>query len=379
MIWLDIIDPKYVLFFKELIPLLPGEILITTRSSPNYQETRTLLDLYGLPYVCFGGRGESLEEKYHERLKRSQWFLTLFKDQRPDLLVVGASVEAVQSAFALQIPIAYFLDTPSLGLDPKEPNLASLQPTKLAKLSAPLADVIFAPFVVPKSAYQQAGAHNVLTYPFIDPVLWINTKESPPDFRQICGLKTTRPTILVREEEQAHYVRVRSNLIYESVRALNALDVNIALIARYDPLTLQQTFQGLENVYVLEQKFSALSLYAYSDVMVGGGGTMNLESCYFGLPTISTRSLWLYHDCYLLQHGLMAHASTPLEVLDFVQKSLALYGKDTHASRLSIQAKRHQKAKRLFIKGKPNFDFFFEAMEGMGGVGALGRISKKLP
>lgn len=363
MIWLDIIDPKYVLFFKELVPLLQDEVLITTRGNPNYLETRTLLDLYGLPYLCFGGHGESLEEKYSERLKRSQWFLELFKDKRPDLLVVGASVEAVQSAFALQIPIAYFLDTPSLGADPQKDHSEKLtmRATKLAKLTAPLADVIFAPFVVPKQAYKRAGAQKVVFYPFIDPVLWLKKEKPCVDFRKICALDCTRPTILVREEEQAHYVRVRSLLVYESVRALSTLDANVVLIARYNPAPLKESFEGLKNVFVLEQKFDALSLYTYSDVMVGGGGTMNLESCYFGLPTISTRSLWLYHDLYLLKHGLMSHATSSLEVLDFVQRALALYGKDIDTTRARIQAERHTKARAFFIQGALGFDFFLSA------------------
>ncbi|WP_163533003.1 DUF354 domain-containing protein [Helicobacter suis] len=359
MIWLDIIDPKYVLFFKELLPLLQTEVLITTRSSPNYQETRALLDLYHMPYLCFGGRGESLEQKYTERLRRSRWFLKLFAKKRPDLLLVGASIEAVQSAFALQIPIAYFLDTPSLGSKPHNKQ-EIMPPTKLAKLSAPLADVIFAPFIVPLEAYKLAGAQEVIFYPFIDPVLWLK-ESSEIDFRKTCGLNCNRPTLLLRQEEQAHYVSTPTTLFYESIPALNELDVNLIILPRYSAKPLKKAFGHLKNVIVLEQKFSAPNLYAHSDLMLGGGGTMNLESCYCGLPTLSLRSLWLYHDHYLLKHQLMAHAKTLPEVLHFVQNALLPYkNQDVNTVRKSIQATNHAKAKKAFIKGTVNFDFLFK-------------------
>ncbi|WP_163498731.1 DUF354 domain-containing protein [Helicobacter suis] len=361
MIWLDIIDPKYVLFFKELLPLLSTEFLITTRSSPNYQETRALLDLYHMPYLCFGGRGESLEQKYIERLKRSRWFLKLFNKRRPDLLLVGASVEAVQSAFALQIPIAYFLDTPSLGSKPNAKQII-MPPTKLAKLSAPLADVIFAPFVVPLKAYKLAGVQEVIFYPFIDPVLWLKKPNTELDFRKVCGLNCKRPTLLLRQEEQAHYVSNPTTLFDASILALNELDVNLVILPRYSAKPLKKAFGNLKNVFILEQKFSATDLYAHSDIMLGGGGTMNLESCYYGLPTLSLRSLWLYHDHYLLKHQLMAHATTLPQVLNFVKNALLPYeNQDIDSTRKNIQAKNHARAKKVFIKGAINFDFLFKA------------------
>ncbi len=44
MIWLDIIDPKYVLFFKSLIPQLEAldSVIVTTRKSKDYDECARL-------------------------------------------------------------------------------------------------------------------------------------------------------------------------------------------------------------------------------------------------------------------------------------------------------------------------------------------------
>ena len=64
---------------------------------------------------------------------------------------------------------------------------------------------------------------------------------------------------------------------------------------------------------------------AFFPFLVGRGGgapPMNLEACYLGIPVISTRSLLLFHDRFLLDLGLMSHAKSALEVSKLAQKWL---------------------------------------------------------
>lgn len=49
---------------------------------------------------------------------------------------------------------------------------------------------------------------------------------------------------------------------------------------------------------------------------------MNLEACYLGIPVISTRSLLLFHDRFLLEQKLMRHAKSVEEVMKFLDEIL---------------------------------------------------------
>lgn len=325
MIWLDITDPKYVLFFRAFLPYLRAldEVCITTRSSSEYDECVRLLELFEMTHHCIGGYGgASREGKFHARLHRQEAFLEFFGENLPTLLITGASADAAQVAFGLGIPIVHFADTPIAGHTCDTRLL-----TKLARLTLPLSDLIFYPFVLPQECFSMLGmsAEDLVSYPFIDVALWLRDLPQGRDFRQILNLPTHRPTILVREEEyKAHYVAQKLPVIYESVALLaSSLDANIVIMPRYGSEELDREFGGLDSVHIVRQKFAPEEFYPYIDVLVGGGGTMNLESCYLGIPTISTRSLLLFHDKYLLEHSLMSHATSAQEVLSLVREALA--------------------------------------------------------
>lgn len=324
MIWLDITDPKYVLFFRALLPYLRtlDEILITTRASSDYDECVQLLKLFRIAHHCIGGYGGATKEgKFRARLHRQEEFLKFFGTKLPTLLITGASADAVHFAFGVGIPIVHFSDTPIAGHTCDSHLL-----TKLARLTLPLSDLIFYPFVLPQKCFKLLGMgdDNIISYPFIDVALWLDDLPKGKDFRQTLCIPTNRPTILVREEEyKAHYVSKKLPIIYESIKLLaHNLDTNIIIMPRYGSKELEQEFGKYANVWITNEKFAPEDFYPFIDVLVGGGGTMNLESCYLGIPTISTRSLLLFHDKYLLKHRLMSHAKSATQVLKLVQEAL---------------------------------------------------------
>lgn len=325
MIWLDIIDPKYVLFFRQMLPLLKtiDEILITTRKSQGYDECARLLELFGIEAYCVGGYGgASKEGKFQARLDRQKAFLELFSNfkQMPRLFITGASVEGVQSAFGLGIPVVNFADTPVAN---DHFSLDCI--TILSRLTLPLSTLVFRPFVVPEICYTSLGLDpcNVKAYDFIDVALWLkDIPESTPDSRKIfcdkLGLDEKLPIILVREEEyKAHYVKEKLPVIEQSIALLaQNLNVNILIMPRYESDYLIKQFSLLQNVVIWEEKIEPKVFYPHIDLLIGGGGTMNLEACYLGIPVISTRSLFLFHDRYLLNNGLMKHCKSADEVLE---------------------------------------------------------------
>lgn len=354
MIWLDITDPKYVLFFKDLIPLLKtlGPLLITTRKSDDYNECAELLELFGIDSVCVGGYGgRERIDKLNARLARQQEFLKLFKQiGMPKVFITGVSVEGCHTAYGLGIPIIQFSDTPIIGHQ-VDSRLLSI----VGRLTLPLSTIIFHPFIVPSACYELLGmdANCIHSYPFIDVALWLKNLKPGRDFRETLGISKNQPTILVREEEyNAHYVKTKLPTIYEGIKKLSACEVHILIMPRYGLEELENEFASHPNITILKQKFKPEEFYPYIDLLIGGGGTMNLESCYLGIPTISTRSLFLFHDIYLLKNHLMHHAKNSDELY-----SLAL-------ELLNAPKKDRKIAGELFeIKGQANFEEIFEVIK----------------
>lgn len=355
MIWLDIIDPKYVLFFQSLIPKLKqlDEVIITTRKSEGYSECQQLLELFCIPHICIGGYGgESHIGKLQARLERQKGFLELFeKIGIPTLFITGASVDGVQSAYGLGIPVVNFSDTPL-----KNDHFDKSSITILSKLTLPLSSLIFRPFVVPEICYSSLGieSKNIISYDFIDVALWLKDLSDGVDFRDRFSIPKNRPTILIREEEyKAHYVKEKLPIIYESIPAIaSSLDVNVVIMPRYGKEGLD--FAGFENIFVIEEKLPPSDFYPFIDILIGGGGTMNLEACYLGIPTISTRSLFLFHDRYLLDNLLMRHCKNTPEVLQEV--------KDILGTKKPSPAQK-AKAKKLFEPKPANFEEIFKTIK----------------
>lgn len=340
MIWFDLITPKSVLFFKPLIKKLKKhkEILITAREGVGYKEVIKLLELHSISFVNRGEfGGASLEDKLKasiERQKELMEFVTQFDIEK---LVCLSSVDAVRIAFGLGIPVYDFYDIP---LSDYRTNFKRALPQ--ARLTIPLATKMFKPFVVPDEIFLRFGLEKdqIIEYNFIDPLIWL--KDFKPD---IDYLKTTipqidfsKPIITVREEEfKASYVKGKYPFLYDALKEIQNWDVNLIIIPRYEPEPLKKEFK---KAIVLEEKIILQHLLAFSDLFVGGGGTINIEATYFGVPTISTRSFISHYDKFLIGEGLMWHSNNAEEIVSLAKSLLG--NKDI------------EKARKVF--GKMNVD-----------------------
>lgn len=369
MIWLDIIDPKYVLFFKPILPKLKAldSVIVTTRESRDYDECIRLLRLFDIEHYAVGGYGgASRLGKFESRLSRQKGFLKLFAklNEIPKIFITGASVDGVQCAYGLGIPVVHFADTPVAD---EKFSLESL--TILSRLTFPLSHLVFRPFVVPEICYTSLGLNpaQVVEYDFIDVALWLDSIPShyeleSPQRKAFCeslGLDSSLPIILVREEEyKAHYVKHKLPVIYESFTLLaQKSKANVLCMPRYgkDELEscLSQLPQGVKNRFkILHNKLEPKDFYPFVDVLLGGGGTMNLEACYLGIPVVSTRSLLLFHDRFLLDNALMKHASSATEAVDSIVEILS-------------QSHLYKRQDSLFAKNGINTDIFISHIKAL--------------
>ncbi|MBI3039344.1 DUF354 domain-containing protein [bacterium] len=281
-IWFDIATPKYALFFHEFIQSLSQmefQTLITTRYSENYSEAKKLLSLQGITPETIGNYGGATKkEKFLARIKRQAEFVEIFERTGfPDALVCGSVVDSVQTAFALGIPIINFCDTPIRGFQFKHEDV-----TIVTRLTVPLSNLIFHPFVVPSQVFFSLGCDpsKVFSYEFIDVYQWMKKirKDDRKDFRKKFGIPCDKPTILIREEEyKAHYVKEKLPVIYDAIPVLSReIKANLVIMPRYESDYLHKTFS--DKAFILEEKIMPEEFYPFIDLLIGGGGTMNLEA-----------------------------------------------------------------------------------------------------
>lgn len=329
MIWIDIGTPKYAMFFSKMIPLLKErghKLLVTTRYAPHYTEAKEILDLQNIEHEVLGEYGgQTLLDKFKSRILRQKEFLDLFEQVGvPKMLICGAVVDSVHVAYGLGIPVVNIYDTPSVTHPGDLKNPKNL--TQVARLTLPYSTLFFYPYIFPREMFNNLTLNDeqLIPYDFIDVCIWMKdvVAQEKNDFRVRYGLDTSKPTVMIREEEyKAHYVQNKLPTLYNAIYKLKKeLNANLVIMPRYEKESLKKDFGTFATV--LEDKLKPEEFYPFIDLFIGGGGTMNLESVYYGIPTISTRSIWLYHDQYLINNKLMYWTNDVDEVVSLSKKLL---------------------------------------------------------
>lgn len=319
MIWFDLVTPKSVMFFKpfiEAIKMRGNDVLVTAREGQGYTEVVELLKLYDIHFFnrgFFGGA--NLEDKLKASIHRQLNLMEFVSEYNIEKLVCLCSVDANRVAFGLGIPIVNFYDIP---LSDHRTDFKKALPQ--ARLTLPLSSRAFHPYMVPREIFERFGLEEdqIFTYYFLDVMAWL--KDFKPDKKYFLALLNEynlypdKPTIVVREEEyKASYVKKKYPFLYEGLHILKEkIECNIILIPRYEPEYLKEQFPYAS---ILEKKIVVQHLLAYADLFIGGGGTLNSEACYFGTPTISTRSFVSHYDKLLINKGLMEKADTASELV----------------------------------------------------------------
>ena len=319
MIWFDLVTPKSVLFFIPIIKEIKNRgrcVLITAREGEGYSEVVELLRLYNIEFVNRGEfGGASLKDKLHASIERQKALMEFVTIYDIDRLVCLCSVDANRVAFGLGIPVINFYDIP---LSDCTANFKKALPQ--ARLTLPLSTKVIKPFVVPNEIFKRFSLDDemIYSYNFIDPLIWL--KDFKPNFSEVKSILENydinydKPLIVIREEEyKSSYVDKQYPILYDSLKEIKKQNnANIIIIPRYESNYLKEKFPF---AVVIEEKKVIQHLLAYADLFIGGGGTLNTEACYFGTPTISTRSFISHYDKYQIDKELMVWVSTKKELL----------------------------------------------------------------
>ena len=308
-VWLDILTPKQANFFGELQHRLNAKGFKTVLTTREYREVNELLELKRIKAIQAGryGGGE-LKDKLLESSKRVSALTEVIEDEQPDVAISFSSPEAARVAFGLKIPHFCISDSPHAEA--------------VCRLTVPLSQKLFTPWVIPMHAWTRYGVNprDVVRYRALDPVAWLSGYKS--DTKALDGLNLDRdkPIVVIRTpEEFAAYLGDRSSTLSSKVTDVigKVLDISgdgmqIVVLPRYNVQGDRLRKRFGSKVVVPEHVIDAIPLMRASSVFVGGGGTMTAEAALLGVPVISYYpGDPTFVERFLIRYGLVERVLDP--------------------------------------------------------------------
>jgi uncharacterized protein len=317
-VWLDILTPKQVMFFKPLVDslIIGGHDVLST--SRDYREATELARIKNLEIKVVGKHGgEGKYDKLRASASRVFELAELIRAFEPDLAITFSSPEGARVSFGLGIKHYCFNDSPHA--------------TAVSKLTAPLTDLLFCPWVIPFSAWNKFGLPrtNIVRYKALDPVAWL--KRSVGQFHSnstdvIYGNRNKKNILVRLEESKAAYLSessVKNGYLFldSLVKSIHDL-ADIVVICRYSDQVTKVNERYQDKVSVVGNIIDGTSAINSCDLFIGGGGTMTAEACLMGKPAISIAPISFYVERYLLKSGLLLKALKPTDLVKLATKAL---------------------------------------------------------
>ncbi|HKG41088.1 MAG TPA: DUF354 domain-containing protein [Nitrososphaeraceae archaeon] len=335
-VWFDILTPKQVMFFKPAIDLFNEaghESLCTSREYREVVELSKIKQLHLKIVGRHGGAGKY--EKLCESANRIFELAHLVKEFEPDVAISFSSPEAARVAFGLGVSHIGFNDSPHAEA--------------VARLTIPLVDHLFSPWVIPYSAWNMFGIPKtrITRYRALDPVVWL--KRSPLSSSSLTsnlineiGLETSKKNVLIRlEETKASYIADKK--IENSISMVDAIvdnlsiANNIIILCRYEDQITELTKRYRGKAYIMQNVLDGTLLISLADLFIGAGGTMTAEASLLGKPTISIAPVRFYIEKYLIRSGLVKRAISSRDLVRLSSKMLL----DKHYTTTQKNRARH--------------------------------------
>jgi predicted glycosyltransferase len=220
------------MFFKSAIDLFKEsdhELLCTSRE---YREVIELSKIKQIDLKIVGRHGGAGKyEKLRESANRIFELSHMIKQFEPDVAITFSSPEASRVAFGLGINHIAFNDSPHAEA--------------VARLTIPLVNHLFSPWVIPYSAWNIFGIpkRRITRYRALDPVAWLKrnplSSSSASNLINKLGLEISKKNVLIRlEETKASYIADKKieNIIsmVDAIVDNLSLSTNIIILCRYE-------------------------------------------------------------------------------------------------------------------------------------------------
>ncbi len=308
-IWIDILTPKQLLFFEQIIKKLgkKHEFLCTSRI---YREVTKLAKIRDFDLVFVGKHGggdkKAKLEASTDRMGKLSGKIKVFS---PDITISFCSPEAARISFGLGIRHVAFCDSPHADA--------------VMRLTLPFIQKLLIPNTIPKNEFSKYGINkkNIISYKAIDAFVTIKRKinqEASLPFKD-----NKRKNILIRvEEKEASYISKSSKTIPIIKQVVKEFSKeNIVILGRYTKQiqNLQKKFGN--KAKIVEMLFDGKHLLNNTDVFIGSGGTMTAESALLGIPTISYNAVPNFIESYLVKKHLVKRETNPVKICNIIKKS----------------------------------------------------------
>jgi len=210
--------------------------------------------------------------------------------------------------------------------------------TAVARLTIPLVDRLFCPWVIPVKDWTKFGLEKdkITTYKALDPIVWIKKELENKNYQEIAKIKKKlkieegKKIILIRPEEvKASYIadkKVRNSIELIDEIVNNFSDkYNILVLARYqDQIDFYKNrFENKNGIKVIETVTDGILLLKLTDLFIGAGGTMSAEAALIGKPVISITPINFHVENYLIKIGLIQKISNLHTLNKYIKKILS--------------------------------------------------------
>ena len=291
------------MFFRRAVNLLKNsghDVLCTSRK---YREAVELARIKKLDLTFVGSHGGADRyDKLREGARRTYELAEAIKQFEPDVAITFSSPEGSRVAFGLGTTHISFNDSPHAEA--------------VAKLTIPLTNKLYCPWVIPRSAWLGYGIvkKNIVPYRALDPAAWLkhpdNDNYEVPEVNQ-----DKKKMILIRlEESKASYIadkKVSATKMIDSFVDKLWQSANIVVLCRYEDQIAEVESRYGDKVQVLRDVVDGIALIKSTNLFVGAGGTMTAEAALLGKPTISIAPVHYYVEGYLVKSGLTKRATNP--------------------------------------------------------------------
>lgn len=299
--------PKEVLFFKPIYEELikrGNMVILTTRDN---QESISLIKHFQMPAIVIGKFGDTRENKLLYGIERMSQLFPIFISFKPDGLITLSEPNIIRLAFGLNISIYNFIDIP--------------EAEKVCQLTVPLATWNFIPFFVPRHIMNNFGARQIFIYQCLDPVAWLtkDVGELDDEFK----FKDKKPFVVWR----------RGEIIASYYKDSGFKDITSHIVYKLTKLHPDWHFYEIPR-YKTHKIVNLPALLKRADLFIGGGGTIQIESCYYGTWTMTTRPFPTYYDNYLISESMMDRISTIEAGVELAEKRVYWHPKKNPNSKM---------------------------------------------
>lgn len=329
-IWIDLENTPHVPFFLPIVRDLERagcHVVITAR---DFAQTRELVMASGLDATIIGrAYGNATLPKVAGILWRAIQLAWHVRKYHPALAVGHGSRGLVLAAKLLRIPSLTLYDYEGASV----------------WLFNRLSTWVMTPDVIPFETLAGLGLLRAkhLTYPGLKEEVYVSEFKPSPNMvglEQEGGRSLDPSKIIVTlrpPSQSAHYRSSESFQLFDEIMDLLVArsDVQVIIVPRTQQQRseLAAKWRTSHNVLILSEAISGLDLLTNSDLVIGGGGTINREATALGVPVVTIfKGPEGAVDRWLISEGRMIEAKHASDIEPLLKKRVAV-GERSSATR----------------------------------------------